>query len=209
MCLLIWMKYILSCIDFVPMILFSFVMFRQKIQSFWKEISIATLAGTIVTYAGDLPLLHIAILFVLFLGFLKFHAVPAMLIALSGYIMSVIVSTAVIIFCDITDMMDYPAVYKNLFTSNLMLVLGIIVKCCVILAMIRFRLGFTFLAHYSKIKLCKENAGFYLFILIAIVGIAYRNTLQENMLSALMPIQMLGMATIIFVYVTLRKELGF
>ncbi|WP_163947766.1 hypothetical protein [Paenibacillus sp. SYP-B3998] len=45
-------------------------------------------------------------------------------------------------------------------------------------------------------------------MLVVILGIAYRNTLQANMLSTLMPYQMLSMATIIFIYVTLRKEMG-
>ncbi|MEW9699828.1 hypothetical protein [Paenibacillus sp. SI8] len=205
--MLMWVNKLLTSIDFVSMILFSFVMFRQKIKPFWKEVSIAAVAGIVVSYVSDLPLVHIAILFVLFTVFLKFQVVPAILIALSGYIMSVIIFTGVIILCDITGIIAYPAVDEDPITITLLIALGLFAKCGVILAMLRFRFGFTFLTNYTTIKLCKENAGFYLFILVVMIGIAYRSELQDNMLSALMPIQMLSMATIIFIYMTLRKEL--
>ncbi|MBD0379875.1 hypothetical protein [Paenibacillus sedimenti] len=203
------MKFIISSIDFVPMILFSFILFRQKIQPHWIEILIAIVAGVVVTYANPFPLLYIAILFALFAGFLKFSPVPAMLIALSGYLVSVIVSTVVIFLCDRTGLLTFSSAKEDPLTSNMLLMLAIIAKFGIIFAMMKFRLGFTFLSHYSKIKLCKENAGFYLFILTAIVGIVYQNTLQSSTLSALMPFQMMSMATVIFIYVTLRKELGF
>ncbi|MFD0697932.1 hypothetical protein ACFQZT_28050 [Paenibacillus sp. GCM10027628] len=203
-----WMKFILSSIDFVPMILFSFILFRQRITPHLKEVLIAVAIGALVTYTNSYPLFYIAILFALFAVFLKFSPVPAMLIALSGYIMSVIVSTGVIHLCDSTGILSYSAAKEDPLTSSMLLILAIIAKCGIIIAMIKFRLGFTFLTHYSKIKLCKENAGFYLFILTAIVGIFYRNTMQDSTWSALMPFQMLSMATVIFIYVTLRKELG-
>jgi len=208
--LLTWLKFIVASIDFIPMLLFSFVTFRLQVLPNWRGILLAIGAAFLATYACPNPLVYIAILFVLFTRFLKFNLIPAMLLALSGYLMSVIVSTAVIFVCDKTGLVSYSGLQEDsmALTSSILVLLGIAVKSIVLLSMIRLRLGFTFLTHYYRIKLCKENAGFFLFILTVLIGIGFGNTVEIYTLSALMPVQILCIAAALFIYVTLREELG-
>jgi hypothetical protein len=139
----------------------------------------------------------------------KFSLVPTLIIALSGYILSVIVSTTVLFCCDLTDLAAYTDIKDDSLTTNLILLLTIMTKCGVLLAIHKLRLGFTFLSNYTRIPLTRENAGFYLFIVVVIIGITYRYSYPDSVLSALMPIQLLSMATVLFIYVMLGKELGF
>ncbi|MFC5449645.1 hypothetical protein [Paenibacillus aestuarii] len=208
--MLTWFKFFVASIDFIPMLFFSFVTFRIKVRPYWRGIALAIGAAFIATYACPYPLVYLAILFVLFTRFLKFNLIPAVLLALSGYMMSVIVSTAVIFVCDKTGLVSYSGLQEDsmALASSMLMLLGIGVKCLVLLGMVRLRLGFTFLTHYYRITLCKENAGFYLFILTVLIGIGFGNTLENNTLSALMPVQILSIATALFIYVTLREEFG-
>jgi hypothetical protein len=204
-----WVKFILTCIDFVPMILFALVLFRQRLKPHWLQISLAAFAGTVVTFFDNWPLLYVSIVCVLLMVVWRFTLVPALIIALSGYILSIIVSTAVLIFCELTEFVTYANMKDDLLTTNIILLLTVMVKCSVLLAIHKLRLGFTFLSNYTRIPLTKENAGFYLFIIVVIIGSAYRHSYPDSVLSALMPIQMLSIATALFIYVMLGKELGF
>ncbi|MEB4799275.1 hypothetical protein P5G65_36025 [Paenibacillus chondroitinus] len=204
-----WAIFILTCLDFVPMILFSLVLFRQKIKPHGLPIALAFLAGMLVTYLGQRPILYICIICVLLVSVWRFFPIPAVILALSGYILSVIVSTGVYAIWELTPLTSYAAM-KNKpdeFVIVLLLVLG--AKCGILAGIHKLRLGFTFLTHYTRIMPTKENAGFYLFIIVVIVGIIYRHSYPNSVLSALMPIQLLGIATALFIYVMLGKELSF
>ncbi|SDN29919.1 hypothetical protein SAMN04487897_102431 [Paenibacillus sp. yr247] len=204
-----WVKFILTCIDFVPMILFSLVLFRQRLKPHWIQISFAALAGTMVAYFDNWPLLYVSIICLLLMAVWKFNLVPALIIALSGYILSVIVATGVLIGCELTQFTDYANMKDDPLTTVIILLLTVMAKCSVLLAIIKLRLGFTFLSNYTRIPLTQENVGFYLFIVVVILGIAYRHSYPYSVLSALMPIQMLSIAIVLFIYVMLGKELGF
>lgn len=204
-----WVKFILTCIDFVPMILFALLLFRQRVKPYWIQITLAALAGTMVTYFDNWPLLYVCIICSLLMMVWKFSLVPTLIIALSGYILSVIVSTIVLVCYDLTDLAAYTDIKDDTLTTNLILLLTVMTKFGVLLAIHKLRLGFTFLSNYTRIPLTRENAGFYLFIVVVIIGITYRHSYPDSVLSALMPIQMLSMATVLFIYVMLGKELGF
>ncbi|NQX68739.1 hypothetical protein HQN90_21675 [Paenibacillus alba] len=204
-----WVNFILTCIDFVPMILFSLVLFRQRLKPYWKQISLAALAGTIVTLFDSWPLLYVIIICVLLRVVWKFSVVPSLLIALSGYILSVIVSTAVLISCEMTEFISYADFGSDSKIANVTLMLILMAKCSVLYLIIKLRLGFTFLSNYTRIPFTPANVGFYLFIAVVIIGITNRHSYADNVLSALMPIQMLSMATVLFLCVMLGKELGF
>lgn len=191
------------------MILFSLVLFRQRLKPHWKQITLAALAGAMVTYFDNWPLLYVCIICLLLMFVWKFSLVPSLIIALSGYIMSVLVSTVVLISCDLTQVATYIDVKSDPLIADMILMLTVLAKCGVLIAIHKLRLGFTFLTNYTRIPPNQENAGFYLFIIVVILGIAYRHTYPESALSALMPIQMLSMGTVLFLYVMLGKELGF
>lgn len=207
--MLTWAIFILTCLDFVPMILFSLVLFRQKIKPHWLSIVLAVLAGTMVTYLGQRPLLYISIICVLLVSVWKFYPIPAVILALSGYILSVIVSTGVFAIWELTPLTSYADLKNAPDKLVIILLLALCVKCSILVGIHKLRLGFTFLTHYTRILPTKENAGFYLFIIVVIVGIIYRHSYPDSVLSALMPIQLLGIATALFIYVMLGKELSF
>lgn len=123
--------------------------------------------------------------------------------------MSVLVSTVVLISYDLTQVAPYIDMKSDPLMTNMILLLTVLAKCGVLITIHKLRLGFTFLTNYTRIPPNQENAGFYLFIIVVILGIAYRHTYPDNVLSALMPIQMLSMGTLLFLYVMLGKELGF
>lgn len=204
-----WAIFILTCLDFVPMILFSLVLFRQKIKPHWLPIVVAFLAGTMVTYFGQRPILYISIICVLLVSVWRFYTIPAIILALSGYILSIIVSTGVLAIWELTPFTSYADMKDDPGESVIILLLAICLKCGILVGIHKLRLGFTFLTHYTRILPTKENAGFYLFIIVVIIGIVYRQSYPDSVLSALMPIQMLGIATALFIYVMLGKELSF
>ncbi|UKS24766.1 hypothetical protein LOZ80_24560 [Paenibacillus sp. HWE-109] len=205
----IWVKLILTCLDFVPMILFSLVLFRQRIKPFRIQISLAALAGTLVTFFDNWPLFYVSIICAALMIVWKFSLVPSLIIALSGYFLSIIVSTGVLIGCDMMDWISYAELETDLNTSTMVLLIALIAKFTMLFALLKLRLGFTFLTHYTRIPFTHENAGFYLFIIVVIIGITYRHSYPDSVLSALMPIQMLSVATVLFIYVMLSKELRF
>lgn len=207
--LLTWAKYIWICLDFVPMILFSLVLFRQKVKPHWLPISLAACAGAIVTWLDQWPIIYISILCFLLVAVWKFTVVPAIIIALSGYILSIIVTTGILLICEWISTASYSELIVDPKASVTIMLMSFGAKCGVLLVMHRLRLGFTFLSHYTRIPLTKENVGFYLYIIVVIVGILYRHSYPDNVISALMPVQLLGMSTALFVYVMLGKEFGF
>ncbi|WP_171682990.1 hypothetical protein [Paenibacillus planticolens] len=191
------------------MILLSLVLFRQKIKPHWWPISFAALAGSLVTYLDQSPLLYLSIICVLIISVWKFQPIPAVVAAISGYILSDIVSTGVNMIWELLPFTSFTDMDDDTAQQVIILLLIIGVKCGMLVGIRKLRLGFTFLTHYTRIPPTKENAGFYLFILVVILGIAYQDFYPESMLSALMPIQLLGFETALFVYVMLGKELSF
>lgn len=203
-----WVKLILGIIHFVPMILFSLLLFRIRIKPYWKQISLAALAGSLLTCMNDSPLILVCILCILLMCVWKYRFVPALLIALSGYIMPAVVSTTVIVFINFSQADAYIDIKDDLTISNVtrfFILLGI---WGFILILYKQRLGFTFLSHYTRIPFVRENAGVYLYMVVVLIGMIYRHAFRDNVFSAVMPIQMLSMATILFIYVMLSKELG-
>ncbi|MDD9266420.1 hypothetical protein ACFPES_05170 [Paenibacillus sp. GCM10023248] len=191
------------------MILLSLVLFRQKVKPHWLAVSLAACAGAIVTRFDQWPILYISILGFLLMAVWKFRLIPAIVIAVSGYVVSIIVSTGVLLLCQWVSLTPYTELLANPQASVTVLTMILIAKCAVLIGMRKLRLGFTFLTHYTRIPLSKENAGFYLYIAVVIVGILHRHASPENVISALMPVQLLGMATVLFVYAMLSKEFRF
>ncbi|TXK85278.1 hypothetical protein [Paenibacillus sp. N3.4] len=204
-----WVKFILTFIDFAAMILLALTLFRLKWKPYLKQVWIAALAGTLLTLFDNWPIIYICIMCILLVTVWKFSIVPAILIALSGYICSVIASTGVLIFCDMTQLIAYAGMEESPLTLNLMLLFTLLAKSGVLLVLIKRRLGFTFLTNYTTLPLSKANIGLYLFIIVVFLGIVFRQAYADNVISALMPFQMLSMATVLFLYVMLSKELGF
>lgn len=203
-----WIQILLSILEYVPMILLSFVLFRQKIMLYAKEIALTSLVGGILgPFTG--PFIYAAGLFALYCVFLKFRPIAALLIALSGYTFSVFISTGVTIICDKFGVVSNSAIQDNNLLFNFMVVLTCAAKLLAVSALHRFRWGFTFLAHYSKITFSKENLVLFGFMGIAIMGILFCDTIHASLLAGAMSIHTLSMATIFFIYMTLRKELGF
>ncbi|CAN7705541.1 hypothetical protein LJR153_005762 [Paenibacillus sp. LjRoot153] len=139
----------------------------------------------------------------------KYRFVPALLIALSGYIMPVLISTTVIVCINITQDEAYNVIKNDLtitYVTGFFILLG---KLTFLMTLYKGRLGFTFLSHYTRIPFNRENVGVYLYMIVVIIGMIYRHALSDNVFSVVMPIQLLSMATILFLYVMLSKELGF
>lgn len=191
------------------MILFSLVLFRQRLRPHIKPITLAVLAGSMNAYFENWALLYVCMICILLMIVWKFSLVPALIIALSGYILSVIVTTSILFFCVVTQVAAFADLKEDNLTTNIILLFIVLVKFGLVMAIRKRRLGFTFLSNYTKISLNSENAGFYLFIIVVILGIAYRQTYPGSVLSALMPIEMLSMAIVLFIYVMLGKELSF
>lgn len=148
-----WVKFILTCIDFVPMILFALLLFRQRVKPYWIQITLAALAGTMVAYFDNWPLLYVCIICTLLMIVWKFSLVPTLIIALSGYILSVIVSTIVLFCCDITDLAVYTDIKDDSLTTNLILLLTVMTKCGVLLVIHKLRSRI-----YFSLKLYENTA---------------------------------------------------
>ncbi len=123
--------------------------------------------------------------------------------------MPVLISTTVIVCISLTQDEVYN-VFKNDLTlfcvTRFFILLGVI---AFLMTLHKRRLGFTFLSHYTRIPFNRENVGAYLYMIVVIIGMIYRHSLSDNVFSVVMPIQLLSMATILFIYVMLSKELGF
>src|SRR4051812_31385690 len=98
-----WVKLIIGIIHFVPMLLFSLLLFRIRVKPYWKQISLAVLAGTMFALITDSPLILVCLICILLMCVWKYRFVPALLIALSGYMMSALVSTTVMVCIDFTQ----------------------------------------------------------------------------------------------------------
>ncbi|OAS17086.1 hypothetical protein A8708_02380 [Paenibacillus oryzisoli] len=203
-----WVKFILAIIHFVPMVLFSLLLFRIRIKPYWKQISVAVLVGALLSVINNSPLISVCIISILLMCVWKYRFVPALLIALSGYIMPVLISTTVIVCISLTQDEVYN-VMKNdsaiFYVTRLFILLGVVTF---LMTLYKRRLGFTFLSHYTRIPFNRENVGAYLYMIVVIIGMVYRHAFSDNVFSVVMPIQLLSMATILFFYVMLSKELG-
>lgn len=122
---------------------------------------------------------------------------------------AVLVSTTTIVSMDFAHAKAYIDVKDDFTISMVARFFILLAKCGLIFFLYKKRLGFTFLTHYTKIPLVRENAGEYLYMIVLIVGMFYRHALRDHVFSAVMPIQMLSMAVFLFIYVMLSKELSF
>jgi FlaA1/EpsC-like NDP-sugar epimerase len=138
----------------------------------------------------------------------KYRFVPALLISLSGYIMPVLVSTTVIVCINLTQVEAYVEIKDDYILSIVTRILILLGKCGILLILYKRRLGFTFLSNYTTIPFVRENTGVFLYIIVVFIGMVYRHSFRDSVFSAVMPIQMLSMATILFIFVMLRKELS-
>jgi hypothetical protein len=204
-----WVKLILAIIHFVPMLLFSLLLFRIRIKPYWKQISLAVLVGSLLSLINNSPLILVCIICILLMCVWKYRFVPALLIALSGYIMPVLISTTVIVFVDFTQDEAYNVIKNDLTITYVTSFLIQLSKFVFLMTLYKRRLGFTFLSHYTRIPFNRANVGAYLYMIVVIIGMIYRHALSDNVFSVVMPIQLLSMATILFIYVMLSKELGF
>lgn len=204
-----WVKLILGIIHFVPMLLFSLLLFRIRIKPYWKQISLAVLAASMFSLITDSPLILVCLICILLMCVCKYRFIPALLTALSGYMMSALVSTAVIVCINFTQVEAYMDIKDDLTISIVTRIFIVLAKCGLLLLLYKQRLGFTFLCHYTRIPFVVENAGVYLYMIVLFIGMIYRHAFRDHVFSAIMPIQILSMATILFIYFTLSKEFGF
>ncbi|UJF34397.1 hypothetical protein [Paenibacillus hexagrammi] len=206
-----WILVLLSFVQYIPIILLTLVLFRQRIQPYVREIVLVSWLGAFAAwYIG--PFACVIGMFALYYFKLKFRPVAAMLAVLSGYTLSGIISTLVLLLNDTLGILSTKsmadAVHENLLDVLLLVILFIIAKGVVISAMIRFRLGFTFLVHYTKIPFTRKNLGFYGFILI-VLTVLLKDRFHFSILETGMSIQMITMTAVMFVYMVLREELGY
>ncbi|WP_141692689.1 hypothetical protein [Paenibacillus pectinilyticus] len=190
------------------MLLISLVLFRIRVKPYWKQISLAVLASSMLTLYMDTPIILVCTICILLMFVWKYQFVPALFIAISGYIMAALVSTLVIVCVNFTQAEAYIDIKDDLLISIVTRCLILAAKCGFLLALYKLRLGFTFISNYTKIPLGKENVGIYLYIIVAVIGMVYRNAFRDHVFSAVMPIQMLSMAIVLFLYVMLSKEFG-
>lgn len=200
-------KLILSVFHFIPMLFFSLMLFRLRIKPYWRQISLAVLAGSTLT--ADNPLLFTCIISILLMVVWKYRLVPALLISLSGYIMCTFVSTIASVCIDLSQTANYAEMKTNPVIVDVVRYVILLAKLSVLYILYKMRLGFTFLSNYTRIPFNRENAGVYLFIAVVLVGMVYRHSYPGSVFSVAMPIQMLSMAMVLFLYTMLGKELGF
>ncbi|WNR43696.1 hypothetical protein [Paenibacillus roseipurpureus] len=185
------------------------MLFRLRMKPYWKQILATGLLGSFVLLLNTSPLLIIGILCVLLKLVWRYRLVPALLIALSGYIITAILGTCVLVCMEMMKVVSYPEVMNRPVDVILIRIISLLAKCAFFFTLSKFRLGFTFLSNYTSIPFTRENAGVYSFILVVLLGIAYRHVYPNSAYSVIMPIQMLIMATLLFIYATLSKEISF
>ncbi|WP_310501229.1 hypothetical protein [Paenibacillus qinlingensis] len=198
---------ILSVLHFIPMLFFSLMLFRLRLKPYWKQLSLAIVAGSVLT--ANNPLLFAVIICILLIVVWKYRFVPALLMALSGYVMCAFISTTVIVSLNSTQSAEFLEMRNNPVIVNATRAIVVVVKFGILFGLYKFRLGFTFLSNYTKIPLVRENIGVYLFIIVVLLGLIYRHSYPASVYSVAMPIQMLSMAVILFLYTMLGKELSF
>lgn len=199
-------KLIQSVFHFIPMLFFSLMLFRLRIKPYWRQISLAVLAGSTLT--ADNPLLFTCIISILLMVVWKYRLVPALLISLSGFILSTCVSTIVNVCINLSHPADYVELINNHVVIIVAVNVAILAKFGVLFILYKMRLGFTFLSNYTRIPFNLDNAGVYLFIAVVLVGMVYRHSYPGSVFNVAMPIQMLSMAMVLFLYTMLGKELG-
>ncbi|MGG1556121.1 hypothetical protein [Paenibacillus ferrarius] len=206
--MLSWIHVLLVSIDFGMMILCSLVLFRQKIKPFWKEIAVAVMIGAALMMFHRTQFIYIGVTTLLLWRIWKYHIVPALLIAVSGYMLSVIISTLIFAFIDGMPSVNFGEIKGSSPTFLLTMLLVLMTKWIVIRTFIRKRLGFTFLCSYSRIPPIPQNAGTYLLIFVVLAGILLRPVFTYSVFSVFMPVPILALSAAIFIYVALGKELG-
>lgn len=201
-------QFFVSVIEYASIILFAFMLFRQKIKPYFKEIALVALIGAGCHELLPNPFVYVIGTVLLFVSCLKFAWVPSILISLAGYVVASIIQAAVFAGAVRAELISPDVLQENLAALISMHLLAALSKLIVLCGMLKYRWGFTFLSRFTRINFNKENAGVYVFILVAVVGLLVRTFLHTGGLKEIMPIQTMSAAAVVLFYITLRKELG-
>jgi len=195
----------LSFLDYFPIILISLMLYRQKIKFYVKEILLFAIAGALAAHVFG-PIVYIFSTGMLLTFSLRFPIVSSLIISLSGYVLSALVSTAALAAAVSEGIFASPQVSVHPETLAVQVLLTLPAKLLLVLVLYKCRFGFTFLAPYTKISFNKSNIGFFMFIAVVLCGVLLRTLGPKTMWNFMMPFQMLCAAAALLLVISVKRE---